>query len=364
MTKTQWQLALAACGMSLVAAAQADTMIYGRIHADIESTVSGARGARATTRVQNNASRVGFKGTEDLGDGLSAIWQVESGVAIDDGSSGGSNQWAGRESFVGLSSKTLGTLKLGSFLVPLDDLHGIAGNMFQYVSGISNDAALWLNGGNLATGGFDIRGANSISYQTPEINGFTSRIQHSLTSGAGGAESTSHGGATVTSGDIVYKSGPLSVAYGIQANRSMSRTSSGFYDNALANMLVAGYSFGDLYLAGLIEHDTMENINRSGDRRNRNYASLTASYTLGRNVFTVLGGKAGSWTGDAGVDNSGATMGTVAYNHVLSKTTQVYVLYTALRNDSNGTYVLGGSPALTPQARNQHSLALGMWKNF
>ncbi|MCD2456584.1 hypothetical protein LRN53_14420, partial [Staphylococcus aureus] len=91
-------------------------------------------------------------------------------------------------------------------------------------------------------------------------------IQHSLTSGAGGAESTSHGGATVTSGDIVYKSGPLSVAYGIQANRSMSRTSSGFYDNALANMLVAGYSFGDLYLAGLIEHDTMENINRSGDR--------------------------------------------------------------------------------------------------
>lgn len=356
---------LAAAGLLAATAAMADVTIYGRLHGDLENTKAGSSSAVSTNMVQNDTSRIGFKGDEDLGNGLKAIWQVESGVAIDDGSAGASTGTLGtRETFLGLSSSRFGTFKLGNFLVAIDDLHGIAGNNFQYYTGISNDAALWLNGGKLSTGGFDARAGNSVSYQTPDFNGLTSRVQYSLTTGTGNSE-TQHGGASLISANVQYSKGPLRVGYGIQANRDMQTMSSNFYQNGLTNMLAVGYTVGPFYLAGLVEHDSLSNINNSGKDRSRNYGSVLASYTVGNNVFSVFGGKAGAWHGDAGVADSGAKLGTVAYNYVLSKSTQVYVLYTTLRDDSNASYVLGGSPtAGTPQAGNQHSLALGMWKNF
>jgi predicted porin len=361
MNKKQITLAVTAAAAALCAgAAQADVTIYGRMHLDIENTKAGGPSAVTLNKVQNDSSRIGFKGNEDLGNGLKAIWQVESGFAADDGSSG---TLGSRETFIGLSSNTLGTVKAGNFLVAIDDLHFIAGNTFQYTTGISNDAALWLNGGNLATGGFDVRAGNSITYQTPDFNGLSSRVQYSFTTGTGNSETTK-GGASLISGNVLYRKGPLSVGYGIQANRDMQLMSSNFYQRGLTNMLAAGYNFGSIYVGGLIEHDKLENINNTGKDRSRNYGSLTASYTLGRNVFSALYGKAGSWSGGAGVANSGAKMGSVAYNYVLSKTTQLYLLYTSMHNDANATYVLGGSPGLTAAARNQHSVALGMWKNF
>ncbi|WP_370459794.1 porin [Aquitalea sp. LB_tupeE] len=365
--KTQLML-LASLSPLLANAAMADdstVTIYGRIHADFENTKSGAAStAFSTNKVQNDTSRIGFKGTEDLGNGLKAIWQVESGVAIDDGSSTGSNTWAGRESFIGLSSAQLGTLKAGNFLVAIDDLHYIAGNSFQYATGISNDATLWANGGSLASGGFDVRAGNSVSYQTPKFNNVTARIQYSLTSGTGSSETTSHG-ATLVSGNLTYDDGQLRVGYGFQQNRAMQAMSSNFYQNGLMHMLAAGYTFGSVYVGGLVEHDILDNINLTGHSRSRNYGSLIGTYTNGANIFSAQYGQAASWKGSAAVQDSGAKMGTLAYNRVLSKTTQVYVLFTELHNEANATYVLGGNPSATAAgAKTQHSLAVGMWKNF
>ncbi|WP_240902464.1 porin [Aquitalea denitrificans] len=368
--KTQLML-LASLSPLLANAALADdstVTIYGRIHADFENTKSGAAtgssAAFTTNKVQNDTSRIGFKGTEDLGNGLKAIWQVESGVAIDDGSSTGSNTWAGRESFIGLSSSQLGTLKAGNFLVAIDDLHYIAGNNFQYATGISNDATLWANGGSLASGGFDVRAGNSVSYQTPKFNNVTARIQYSLTSGTGGAETATHG-ATLVSGNLNYDDGQLRVGYGFQQNRSMQQMSSNFYQNGLMHMLAAGYNFGSIYVGGLVEHDILDNINLTGHSRSRNYGSLIGTYTNGANIFSAQYGQAASWKGSAAVQDSGAKMASLAYNRVLSKTTQVYVLLTELHNEANATYVLGGNPSATAAgAAKQHSLAVGMWKNF
>ena len=62
-----------------------------------------------TTRVTSNSSLIGFQGAEDLGNGLKAIWQVESGLAID---TGGGN-FGTRDTFIGLTSPSMGTLQLG-----------------------------------------------------------------------------------------------------------------------------------------------------------------------------------------------------------------------------------------------------------
>lgn len=359
MKQPKFWLACSAAAL-LAPLAHADVTIYGRMHLDVESTKAGAANLPSITKVQSDTSRIGFKGNEDLGNGLKAVWQVESGFAADDGSTG---ILGSRETFIGLSSNTLGTLKAGNFLVAIDDLHGIAGNTFQYTTGISNDAALWLNGGNLATGGFDVRAGNSVSYQTPTINGFSSRVQYSLTTGAGGSEAIK-GGASVISANVQYENGGLRVGYGFQQNRDMKVTSANFYEHGMTNMLAAGYNFGTIYVGGLLERDKLKNINSSGNDRTRNYGSVLASYTVGNNVFSAQYGKAGAWSGAAGVGDSGATLGTLAYNYVLSKNTQIYLLATSINNGVNGAYVLGGSPTTTTAMRNQHSIALGMWKNF
>ena len=88
-------------GAALVAApaaafAQSTVQIYGTLNVDIESveatgSATGALGSnfQSRTRVTSNSSNLGFRGTEDLGQGLRAFYQIESQVNLDNGSQGG-----------------------------------------------------------------------------------------------------------------------------------------------------------------------------------------------------------------------------------------------------------------------------------
>jgi len=122
MNKKLIALALAA----LPAAAMADVTIYGTIAGGVESlktyssTVAtpgaGAlQSSNLTSRTEINdwVSLIGFKGNEDLGNGLKAIWQVESRINIDGTSPGSSGTFATRDSFVGLSGDGWGKVRLG-----------------------------------------------------------------------------------------------------------------------------------------------------------------------------------------------------------------------------------------------------------
>ena len=117
--------------------------IYGRAHVSIESLSSSGKGS--TQALKNNTSRLGFRGKEALGDGLEAFFQIESGVALDDGTSTGSNVLGGRDSWVGLRND-YGAVKLGRFYHPYDDLHSISGNYFQLFTGTSNQLGAFESG--------------------------------------------------------------------------------------------------------------------------------------------------------------------------------------------------------------------------
>jgi predicted porin len=75
----------------------------------------------ARNRVYDAGSRVGVRGSEDLGGGLRAIFQIETGINIDSGSQTGQNGianpdtgfWASRDSFVGIQSDRFGRLTFG-----------------------------------------------------------------------------------------------------------------------------------------------------------------------------------------------------------------------------------------------------------
>jgi predicted porin len=132
-------------GAPLAQAQTANVTLYGRVNLDVEF-VNGSiynnnvtqpatcnktlnQGGCITTnptafRESTNSSRFGLRGTESLGGGLNAIFQIES--SVNPAQSGGT--LAGRESYVGLQGGW-GTFKMGRFLMPYDDLHPIFGNV-------------------------------------------------------------------------------------------------------------------------------------------------------------------------------------------------------------------------------------------
>ncbi|WP_053074442.1 MULTISPECIES: porin [unclassified Chromobacterium] len=151
---------------TLPAAAFADVTIYGKIKGGVEYVDNGST---KQTNIDDLGSRIGFKGKEDLGNGLKAIWQVETGFGIDGQSRTGSSSgtFASRNSFVGLQSD-LGTLRLGNVSNFLDSDMGIV-DSWEY----SSDA---LGLGIFTRDGKRLK--NSVRYDMPSIAGFSAALQY------------------------------------------------------------------------------------------------------------------------------------------------------------------------------------------
>ena len=180
---------LLAAGISLSPLAHAQFLnvsLYGNLNLDLE-VVNGAQsdGSNpAIMRVSSNSSRFGLRGHEYVGHGLVAIFQLESTVL---GDSGGSTL-ASRETWVGLQGDW-GTLKLGNFLTPYDDIHTIFGNPPTLTTSILSTAALWAQGAlSKVEGGFDARLGNSIRYETPPLQGFSAALQFATSDTSGRSE--------------------------------------------------------------------------------------------------------------------------------------------------------------------------------
>lgn len=104
-------LALAIAGaLSVPLAAQAQSsnvQIYGVLNPSVDFIDNGDDSGAV---MSNNSSRIGFKGSEDLGNGLKAIFQLESAISPDERT----GTWTGRDSWAGLSSASFGTVRVGA----------------------------------------------------------------------------------------------------------------------------------------------------------------------------------------------------------------------------------------------------------
>jgi len=139
-------------------------------------------------RVFDNSSRVGLRGTEDLGNGLKAIFQIETGVNIDNGSTtgqGGQNNansgtWASRDSFVGIDSG-FGRLTFGR-----QSIYWANGELAQFSANYINIEIPWTNGTQLGrisrgpgTAASIARTSNAVQYTTPTFSGFNATLSYS-----------------------------------------------------------------------------------------------------------------------------------------------------------------------------------------
>jgi predicted porin len=325
---------------------------------------------RTLYRVNSNSSRLGVRGSEALGGGLSAIFQIESNVNADSG--GG--VLATRETFVGLQG-AWGTFKMGNFLAPYDDIHPIFGSVPTLTTSILATASLWAQGGQSNDGGgFDNRLQNSIRYDMPRTRGFTASVQlstYDFTSATGqggianGTDAQAKRHAYIGSMGAFYANGPFQGGIAYQFNQKVRGAA--LDDGAFS--VAANWNFGVAKIGGVYER--LDYDTPTGSLK-RNFWGISATVPIGPGELYGYWGDAGDGSGGAAngtrVGNlvkgggSGATHYVVSYTYALSKRTLAYAGIVQIRNDTNANYNfnINPYPGGVANGSNVSGVALGM----
>ncbi|NGZ85772.1 porin [Duganella aceris] len=335
-------IAVAVLGaMSSAAFAQSNVTIYGILDAGIVSERGGAAGT--TTKVTSgaaSASRIGFKGTEDLGGGLSAIFKLETGARIDTGALDNTNNVLfNREAYVGLSSKTAGTLTLGRQYTPYYETLRDVGDPFAM--GYAGTAK------NLfPVASFMTRNDNAVVYKTPNLQGFTGAVSYSLGETAGDTTANRQVGAS-----LGYNNGPLNVAvaYNSKNNDTATVKTNGIGHNAL---IAANYDFKVVKVFGAYSKDKGLN---SAPLNGPATAYSTTPFIASKDSSDALLGLTAPVGDTAGTVmasyirkddkefNRDADQWAIGYSYALSKRTSTYVAYAKIKNKNGAGYTVGNN---------------------
>ena len=238
-------IALAVLAASGAAMAQSSVTLYGVADAFFGSTklTVGGVGERQTvlTSAGINGSRWGLKGTEDLGGGLKAVFQFESGFNLDTGTSAQGGALFGRQAYAGLQGG-FGTVSVGRQYAAYDDLHGDTNQ--NYDAGTFN-AATGSKGGVSANGMADYtsRLNNSIKYQSPNFGGFSGGVTYSFGENKNTATNVNGDATDVASLQVRYANGPLLVGYAFQQEKQ-ARVGVAGQDKNKYNLVGGSYDFG------------------------------------------------------------------------------------------------------------------------
>lgn len=297
------RIALAAALAGTVAApafAQSSVTIYGRINTTIEHQKATLQGVtESATVMQNNSSRIGFKGTEDLGGGLKVGFQLEHGLNSDTGVATHGNAFWARQSEVNLSGG-FGMVRLGNFTAESYFATADYISMHNHDTGTSSDALY----------AYVMRDVNKIAYRTPSLGGVT--LEGAVSLKESGEDHAYDLAAN-------YQAGPLHLGAGYtkfgDSNQFAVR---GLYE-------MGAFTFGAYF----------QRDKNNFDIGSRNSFRLSGMYTMGASEFHVNFGYAGK-NGD--VAKSKANQFTLGYNYNLSKRTKVYAFYTRLNDGKAEIY--------------------------
>ncbi|MCG3185819.1 MAG: Outer membrane porin protein [Rhodocyclaceae bacterium] len=226
MKKKYLALAIASLASAPFALAQSNVTIYGKMNLGFDrykaegATAGSAFDLDSRSRLMDNSSRIGFRGTEDLGNGLKALFQIESGFNADAsaGAVGASTGTLGsRPTFVGLQGNW-GTVLVGRQDVyygngKLDEPNrlGLMPNAFENAAAgrnaITADGSLLAGGRDGRMTGALARTDNVLTYVTPSYSGFNGKIQYAIPTG----EATPAGSSVKDSAwalNLTYDNGP------------------------------------------------------------------------------------------------------------------------------------------------------------
>jgi predicted porin len=299
-------LALAVLGaFAGAASAQSSVTIYGSLDLAVTKGNGGTapnNSANGTSKAwiekQSNGSRLGFRGNEDLGGGLSAQFQIEHRFTPDDGAAN-STFWQGR-SYVQLSSATAGRVYLGRDYSPAF-WPAVKSDPFGWDGVGQMGSDMWA--GYLTNSG--VRVPNTVGYKSPNLSGFT------VQAAVGLAESAALNRANGFNAE--YAAGPIYAAMGYE---KLSKGAVATDGNSVVNFAFH-YDLGMVkpilyYARGKVAGGTLTN----------KYLMLGALAPIGGGTLKAAYGRL---TPDSTAANNGTqTKLGLGYDYPLSKRTNIY----------------------------------------
>lgn len=351
--------------------AQSSVTIYGRVDSGVDSPHSGGSSVNRLYSGGSAGSSLGFRGVEDLGGGLAAVFRLEQGINLDDGTLGQGGRAFGREASVGLSDARLGTLQLGRIPSPY---YSIQSNV---------DAFIWEGAGGLlaltrnisATTqrqvlpmGVSARQDNAVNYVSPRWGGFEFRAQYSL-----GEKSATIGrgyGASVR-----YQSAGFDINAGLQRQEGADAAA------GKVSAMVLGGSYDARYAKFFVGMTVEKNscatctgaIARMPGASTSEFRLTNAGVRVPFGQFTAIAqftrvSDRSDYTASTG--NRDANWIAIGGDYDLSKRTRLYFGAARISNKNGSQYVLGTGTAQGPAAligsanASSRNIYMGVRHNF
>lgn len=364
-----------ACSQAALAQGASSVEIYGLIDVGIEHVTGvGASGdslQRMTTSSNTAPSRLGFRGSEDLGQGKRAFFTLEQGIVMGTGGLGQGGRAFGRQALVGLSHPTLGALSLGRQYT------------MTFWSGLGTDIH---GGGIYGTGSLDAylpnaRADSALAWRKNFGNGFQTGATYSfgrdsVNAGPSPAGTNCPGQSSVDSkacrewslmARYDSKTWGTAIAYDRQHGRSLGPAPDAVFgglnssDKTDSRLIINGWTkVGDVKVGGgLIRRDNQGSATRPDSDLWHIGASMPVSpaLTLSTQVVTLRYKNASDFN---------ATLLALRATYAFSKRSKVFAQIGHIKNSKASAVALsGGSPGSNPVAgASQTGINIGMQTSF
>lgn len=341
-------IALAVAGlMSAPVFAQSNVTIYGIVDMGYknlgDNVVDGVGNLNAFDSGQYSGSRLGFKGTEDLGNGLKASFVLEQGINADLGTSAQGGRTFGRQAYVALSGG-FGTVAMGRQYTPQ---HLLMAAIDPFGQGTSGEAVNIWGLGSAVT--YPTRLDNLAAYISPSFGGFN--VIAGWTYAATAQESLGNDNdVRVWAINPNYKNGPIHVGLNYHNARLISSTAK---DTDIKVWDLAGsYDFGVVKLAAAYGVDDPD----AGDK--------TKKAMLGVTVPVGAAGKVMASYNRAKQEDDKASQWAIGYEHGLSKRTVIYTAFSKIDNDNDTNFTASVGDATNGGRGYQRGFNLGVRHTF
>lgn len=315
-------LIAAAVAAAIAVPAAAQVSVYGMVSAELQKT--DTQNGRDDSAISESSSLgspvIGFRGSEDLGGGLKAEFQLESGL----NQQTGATSLFSRQNWVGVSGG-FGAIRVGFQNNAIKDIDGFGetgANLFDVDGGLQN------------------RDRRTVKYISPSLNGFTFALSNSndvastSTANANGIASSASATTEMNAFNAQYSAGPLKLA----AGQGTSKTAAGFerentifggsYNLGMALVDFSVQSYESSTSANGGEFDLMQiganiplgkvnikvnytNIDYNGtSTEDSKYTGIMAVYSLSKRSNIFAGYRA-----ESGKDNADVDVGVIGINH-------------------------------------------------
>lgn len=358
-------IALAIAGLSSTAFAQSNVTISGFIKGGYDYTkISGGTAATGgMNQFTDQASNFALSGSEALGNGLSAIFRIETRFGIDglDNNTAPNGGIAAGNTHVGLKSATFGAIKLGTEELHYTEIQRIenGSKSLTQQAMVGRGILQQVGGGTNTVGVNSSRTKNVLFWDSPNWSGFTARVAYSTNAtgdelGVTGTAATANTIASKQGSayNLVarYDNGPIraGVSYlNVESDATIGAPdfqAGGKSTRAWGAYRIAGFSLG-------LAYDSSKLDVNAGSSRKRDGWAIPLSYQFGSHGVYATYAKANDLkTNGVKDNNSGAKQWTLGYSYDLSKRTSVGVNYTKVDNESGANYRFSNSKGANPEA--------------